>query len=52
MVLMLFEPIPDPSTNNQRSGVNVDATSLLLSLKNTLNSLSQIAYILSKSISK
>jgi hypothetical protein len=43
-VYAVVEPKPDPITNNHRSGVKVEATSLLLSLKNTLNSRSQIAY--------
>lgn len=41
MLSILLESIPEPITNSQRSGVNVDDTSLLLSLKNTLNSLIQ-----------
>ena len=52
MLLMPFETMPEPITNSQSSGVNVDATSRLLSLINTLNSRSQIAYIFPKTLSK
>jgi len=42
-VIEVEDPNPLPITNNQRSGVKVDATNLLFSLKNTLTSLSQRA---------
>src|SRR5919112_5878403 len=46
------DPNPPPRTNNHNNGVNVDATSLLFSLKKTLNSLNQIAYSLPNSRSR